>query len=87
MVSWARPQFRQTPLTEGSRSIRSSRRLTDVSRRSAPEDKAEGDEDGPPSGAEEEQQAEVTDSEASEPEAGVLLPVSSAHEPSVAWRR
>ena len=45
--------------------------LTDISRRAAPEEKAEGDEDGPASDLEEpleeQKQGEVTDSDASEP--------------------
>ena len=45
------------------------------------------DEDGPPSDLEQEQQGELTDSEASEPEVAGAVHASNAHEPSVAWRR
>ena len=49
-------------------------------------EKAEGDEDGPPSELEEEQRAEVSASESeSEPRAGGAG--SSSHEPYVAWNR
>ena len=60
--------------------------LTDVSRKVQEEgEKAEGDEDGPPSGLEEEQRAEVSASESeSEARVGAL---SSSHEPYVAWNR
>ena len=61
--------------------------LTDISRRAAPEEKVEGDEDGPPSDLEEQQQGEVTDSEASEPGGTGALPISRPHVPIVAWRR
>ena len=62
--------------------------LTDISRRAAPEGILErDDEDGPPSDLEQEQQGELTDSEASEPEAAGAVHASNAHEPSVAWRR
>ena len=48
-------------------------------------EKAEGDEDGPPSEVEEEQRAEVPASE-SESEARVGAS-SSSHEPCVSWNR
>ena len=64
--------------------------LTDLSRRIAPEEKMEGDEDGPPSDVEEvveEQQAEVTDSDAScEPE-NSSRPPSAPFVPFVAWEK
>ena len=62
--------------------------LTDVSRRAQPEEEAQGDEDGPASDMdiEEDQRVEVTDSEASEPGVGGARSLSSAHEPMVAWR-
>ena len=61
--------------------------LTDISRR-APvdeDDKAEGDEDGPPSDIEEQQQEVSDDDPESEPD---LVPPDSvrAREPVVAWR-
>ena len=60
--------------------------LTDVSRKVKEEgEKAEGDEDGPPSELEEEQRAEVSASESgSEARVGAS---SSSHEPHVAWYR
>ena len=61
--------------------------LTDISRRAAPEEKVEGDEDGPPSDLEEQKQGEVTDSDASEPGESGALPISRPHVPVVAWRR
>ena len=66
-------------------------RLTDVSKRLSTEQRDAGDEDGPPSDADEEQRAEVTDSDAvSEAEGGGGTGPRSAHmtrEPLVAWRR
>ena len=69
-----------------SSSFHSGRWLTDVSRKVKEEgEKAEGDEDGPPSELEEEQRAEVSASESeSEARVGAL---SSSHEPYVAWNR
>ena len=65
--------------------------LTDISRRAAPDEKVEGDEDGPPSDLEEHleelHQGEVTDSDASEPGESGALPISRPHVPTVAWRR
>ena len=69
-----------------SSSFHSGRWLTDVSRKVKEEgEKAEGDEDGPPSELEEEQRAEVSASE-SESEARVGA-FSSSREPYVAWNR
>ena len=69
-----------------SSSFHSGRWLTDVSRKVKEEgEKAEGDEDGPPSELDEEQRAEVSASE-SESEAKVGAG-SSSHEPYVAWNR
>ena len=61
--------------------------LTDISRRAAPEEKVEGDEDGPPSDLEEQQQGEETGSEASVRGDTGALPISRPHVPIVAWRR
>jgi hypothetical protein len=62
--------------------------LTDISRR-APvdeDDKADGDEDGPPSDIEEQQQEVSDDDPESEPD--LVSPVSArAREPVVAWRQ